>query len=75
MYVTINDIEEDGRLRPFEVFISSANMEHFSWVVALTRMIRAVFRRGGDVGFVAEELKGIFDPRGGQWSDGRYVRR
>ena len=59
--------------RPFEVFISSANMEHFSWVVALTRMISAVFRRGGEVAFVAEELQGIFDPRGGQWSDGRYV--
>ena len=72
-YVTCNDIEEDGRLRPFEVFISSANMEHFAWVVALTRMISAVFRRGGDVSFVAEELKGIFDPRGGQWSEGRYV--
>ena len=72
-YVTCNDIEQDGRLRPFEVFISSANMEHFAWVVALTRMISAVFRRGGDVSFVAEELKGIFDPRGGQWSEGRYV--
>ncbi len=72
-YVTCNDIEENGRLRPFEVFISSANMEHFAWVVALTRMISAVFRRGGDVSFVAEELKGIFDPRGGQWSEGRYV--
>jgi ribonucleoside-diphosphate reductase alpha chain len=73
MYITINDIEEGGRRRPFEVFISSANMEHFSWVVALTRMISAVFRRGGEVGFVAEELKSIFDPRGGQWSGGRYV--
>jgi ribonucleoside-diphosphate reductase alpha chain len=73
MYITVNDIEEGGRQRPFEVFISSANMEHFSWVVALTRMISAVFRRGGDVGFVAEELKSIFDPRGGQWSGGRYV--
>jgi ribonucleoside-diphosphate reductase alpha chain len=73
LYVTINDIEEGGRRRPFEVFISSANMEHFSWVVALTRMISAVFRRGGEVAFVAEELKGIFDPRGGQWSEGRYV--
>jgi ribonucleoside-diphosphate reductase alpha chain len=72
-YVTINDIEEGGRQRPFEVFISSANMEHFSWVVALTRMISAVFRRGGEVAFVAEELKSIFDPRGGQWSGGRYV--
>ena len=73
LYITINDLEENGQRRPFEVFISSANMEHFSWVVALTRMISAVFRRGGDVGFVAEELKGIFDPRGGQWSEGRYV--
>jgi ribonucleoside-diphosphate reductase alpha chain len=73
LYITINDIEEAGRRRPFEVFISSANMEHFSWVVALTRMISAVFRRGGEVAFVAEELKGIFDPRGGQWSGGRYV--
>jgi ribonucleoside-diphosphate reductase alpha chain len=73
LYITINDIEEAGQRRPFEVFISSANMEHFSWVVALTRMISAVFRRGGEVAFVAEELKGIFDPRGGQWSGGRYV--
>ena len=72
-YVTINDVEEGGKLRPFEVFISSANMEHFAWVVALTRMISAVFRRGGDVAFVAEELKAIFDPRGGQWLDGKYV--
>ncbi len=48
-------------------------MEHFAWVVTLTRMISAVFRRGGEVAFVAEELKGIFDPRGGQWSEGRYV--
>ncbi|HEY0206712.1 MAG TPA: adenosylcobalamin-dependent ribonucleoside-diphosphate reductase, partial [Acetobacteraceae bacterium] len=70
LYITINDIEEDGVRRPFEVFISSANMEHFSWVVALTRMISAVFRRGGEVAFVAEELQGIFDPRGGQWSEG-----
>ncbi len=73
LYITINDVEEAGRRRPFEVFISSANMEHFSWVVALTRMISAVFRRGGEVAFVAEELKGIFDPRGGQWSEGKYV--
>ncbi len=73
LYITINDLEENGQRRPFEVFISSANMEHFSWVVALTRMISAVFRRGGDVAFVADELKGIFDPRGGHWSEGRYV--
>ena len=73
LYITINDVEQDGRLRPFEVFISAANMEHFAWVVALTRVISAVFRRGGDVTFVAEELKAIFDPRGGQWLEGRYV--
>ncbi len=73
MYVTINDIEQDGLRRPFEIFINSKNLEHYAWVVALTRMISAVFRRGGDVGFVAEELKQVFDPRGGQWSGGRYV--
>jgi ribonucleoside-diphosphate reductase alpha chain len=73
MYVTINDIELDGIRRPFEIFINSKNLEHYSWVVALTRMISAVFRRGGEVAFVAEELKQVFDPRGGQWSNGRYV--
>jgi ribonucleoside-diphosphate reductase alpha chain len=73
MYVTINDVEHDGALRPFEVFVNSKNLEHYAWVVALTRMISAVFRRGGEVAFVAEELKQVFDPRGGQWSDGRYV--
>ena len=73
MYVTINDIEQDGVRRPFEIFINSKSLEHYAWVVALTRMISAVFRRGGDVGFVAEELKQVFDPRGGQWSGGRYV--
>ncbi len=73
MYVTINDIEQDGVRRPFEVFVNSANLEHYAWVVALTRMISAVFRRGGEVAFVAEELKQVFDPRGGQWSQGRYV--
>ncbi|HEY8214777.1 MAG TPA: adenosylcobalamin-dependent ribonucleoside-diphosphate reductase [Methylocystis sp.] len=72
-YVTINDIEEEGRRRPYEVFLNSKSMEHYAWVVALTRMISAVFRRGGDVAFVAEELKAVFDPRGGHWSEGRYV--
>ena len=72
-YITINDIEQDGRRRPFEIFINSKNMEHFAWTVALTRMISAVFRRGGDVSFVVEELKAVFDPRGGQWMGGRYV--
>ena len=73
MYVTINDIEQDGQHRPFEIFVNSKNLEHYAWVVALTRMISAVFRRGGEVAFVAEELKQVFDPRGGQWSNGRYV--
>ncbi len=73
IYITINDIIQDGRRRPFEVFINSKNMEHFAWTVALTRMISAVFRRGGDVSFVVEELKAVFDPRGGQWMSGRYV--
>ena len=73
IYITVNDIEEAGRRRPFEVFINSKNMEHYAWTVALTRMISAVFRRGGDVSFVVEELKAVFDPRGGAWMEGRYV--
>jgi len=73
VYITINDVEEDGKRRPFEVFINSKNMEHYAWTLALTRMISAVFRRGGDVRFVAEELKAVFDPRGGAWMGGRYV--
>ena len=62
-----------GHRRPFEVFINSKNMEHFAWTVALTRMISAVFRRGGDVSFVVEELKAVFDPRGGAWMRGKYI--
>jgi ribonucleoside-diphosphate reductase alpha chain len=73
LYITLNDVVMDGRRRPFEVFINSKNMEHYAWTVALTRMISAVFRRGGDVSFVVEELKAVFDPRGGQWMEGRYV--
>ncbi len=73
MYITLNDIMQDNRRRPFEIFINSKNMEHYAWTVALTRMISAVFRRGGDVTFVVEELKAVFDPRGGAWVDGRYV--
>jgi ribonucleoside-diphosphate reductase alpha chain len=73
IYITINDVVMDGRRRPFEVFINSKNMEHYAWTVALTRMISAVFRRGGDVSFVVDELKAVFDPRGGQWMGGRYV--
>ncbi len=73
LYITINDIVQDGRRRPFEVFINSKNMDHYAWTVGLTRMISAVFRRGGDVSFVVEELKAVFDPRGGSWVEGRYV--
>jgi ribonucleoside-diphosphate reductase alpha chain len=73
IYLTLNDIIQDGRRRPFEIFINSKNVEHFAWTVALTRMISAVFRRGGDVSFVVEELKAVFDPRGGAWIKGRYV--
>ena len=73
IYVTINDIERDGRRRPFEIFINTRNLEHYAWTVALTRMISAVFRRGGDVTFVADELKAVFDPQGGHWVAGRYV--
>ena len=73
IYVTINDIERDGRRRPFEIFINTKNLEHYAWTVALTRMISAVFRRGGDVAFVVEELKAVFDPQGGHWIGGRYV--
>jgi ribonucleoside-diphosphate reductase alpha chain len=61
------------RRRPFEIFINTRNLEHYAWTVALTRMISAVFRRGGDVAFVAEELKSVFDPQGGRWIGGRYV--
>ena len=73
IYITINDVIQDGRRRPFEVFINSKNVDHFAWTVALTRMISAVFRRGGDVSFVVEELKAVFDPRGGYWVEGRYI--
>jgi ribonucleoside-diphosphate reductase alpha chain len=72
-YITINDIVKDGRRRPFEIFINSKNMEAYAWTLAFTRMTSAVFRRGGDVSFVVEELKAVFDPRGGQWTNGRYV--
>ena len=75
LYITINDIilnpgTEHELERPFEVFINSKNMEHFQWIVALTRIISAVFRKGGDVTFLVEELKSVFDPRGGYWKKG-----
>ena len=75
MYVTINDIllnEDTDReqRRPFEIFINSKNLDHFQWIVALTRIISAVFRKGGDVTFMVDELKAVFDPRGGYWQPG-----
>src|SRR6186713_1741890 len=75
MYVTINDIvlNEDTpyeQRRPFEIFINSKNLDHFQWIVALTRIISAVFRKGGDITFLVEELKAVFDPRGGYWKPG-----
>ena len=73
IYLTVNDVVINGLRRPFEVFINSKNMEHYAWTVALTRMISAVFRRGGDVSFVVEELKAVFDPRGGAWIKGKYI--
>ena len=75
MYVTINDIvlnpgTEQEHHRPFEIFINSKNMEQFQWVVALTRIMSAVFRKGGDVTFLVEEMKAVFDPKGGYWKPG-----
>ncbi len=78
LYITINDIilnegTEHEQRRPFEIFINSKNMEHFQWVVALTRVISAVFRKGGDATFLVEELKAVFDPQGGYFKRGRFM--
>ncbi len=75
MYITINDIvlnegTEYEKRRPFEIFINSKNLDHYQWIVALTRIISAVFRKGGDVTFLVEELTAVFDPRGGYWQPG-----
>jgi len=75
LYVTINDVilnqgTEHEQRRPFEIFINSKNMEHFQWIVALTRIISAVFRKGGDVTFLVEELRSVFDPKGGYFKKG-----
>ena len=75
MYVTINDMilnqgTEHEQRRPFEIFINSKNMDHFQWIVALTRLMSAVFRKGGDVTFLAEELQAVFDPKGGYFKAG-----
>jgi hypothetical protein len=75
MYVTINDIvlnpdTEHESQRPFEIFVNSKNLDHYQWIVALTRIMSAVFRKGGDVTFIVDELKAVFDPRGGYWQPG-----
>ena len=70
LYITINDILVGDTYHPYEVFINSKNMENFQWVVALTRVISAVFRKGGEVNFLGDELKSVFDPRGGYWKKG-----
>ncbi|MFO7642463.1 MAG: NrdJb [Candidatus Competibacteraceae bacterium] len=75
LYITINDIvlnpgTPDEIRRPFEIFINSKAMEHFQWIVALTRIISAVFRKGGDVTFLVEELRSVFDPKGGYFKKG-----
>ena len=73
LYITINDICEGDVRRPFEIFINSKNLQHFSWIVAMTRLISAVFRRSSDPSFLVEELKSIFDPNGGYFRNGRYI--
>jgi ribonucleoside-diphosphate reductase alpha chain len=73
LYITINDICEGDHRRPFEIFINSKNLLHFSWIVAMTRLISAVFRRSSDPSFLVEELKSIFDPNGGYFRNGRYI--
>lgn len=75
LYVTINDIvlnpgTAHEKRRPFEIFINSKNLDHYQWIVALTRLMSAVFRKGGDVTFMVDELKAVFDPRGGYWQPG-----
>ncbi|GAB3017475.1 TSCPD domain-containing protein [Bowmanella dokdonensis] len=78
LFITINDIvlnpgtDHESR-RPFEIFINCKSMEHFQWIVALTRIMSAVFRKGGDCTFIVEELRSVFDPKGGYWNHGRYV--
>ena len=72
--VILNHGTEHELRRPFEIFINSKNMDHFQWIVALTRIISAVFRKGGDVTFLAEELRSVFDPRGGYFKrGGKYM--
>lgn len=78
LFITINDLilnegtAHEMRL-PFEIFINSKSLEHYQWIVALTRIISAVFRKGGDCTFLVDELRSVFDPKGGYWNNGKYV--
>ncbi len=72
LYITINDVEIDGQLRPFEIFVNCKDMTNFQWVVALTRVISAVFRHGGAVAFLVDELMSVVDPKGGYFFKGQY---
>jgi len=78
MFITINDMvlnagTEHEIRRPYEVFVNSKNMDNFQWIVALTRIMSAVFRKGGDVTFMVEELRSVFDPKGGYWNKSKYM--
>lgn len=78
LYITINNITLNANtpnecIHPFEIFINSKAMEHFQWIVALTRIASAVFRKGGDVTFLIEELRSVFDPKGGYFKKGKYM--
>lgn len=73
LYVTINDRVVDGQRIPFEIFLNCREMKNFQWIVALTRVMSAVFRKGGEINFLIEELKSVFTPEGGAFIGGRYV--
>lgn len=73
LYITINDIMIDEVSHPFEIFINCKSMDHFQWIVAFTRIISAMFRKGGKVDFLIEELRSVFDPKGGYFHKGRYI--
>jgi ribonucleoside-diphosphate reductase alpha chain len=52
---------------PFEVFITTKVAAHAEWVQALSILLTAVLRRGGDVKFLITELQGIHSASGGQY--------
>jgi len=70
IYLTINDIllnegTKHEQLYPYEVFINSKKMESWEWIACVTRLISAIFRKGGNITFIVDELKEIFAPKGG----------